>query len=111
MKLVTDPNFDAKAFVAAGYDQVAQALWEAKCAEPPAWLPVLTDRLPKQARVLDPGCGCGVPIASTLAAQHRVTGIDISGEQIKLARDLVSNATFIHGDVTGMTFEPGSFDA
>ena len=86
MKLVTDPNFDAKAFVAAGYDAVANTLAAAKSGEPPEWLPVLTDRLPKQARVLDVGCGCGVPIASTLAARHRVTGIDISVERIKQAR-------------------------
>ena len=111
MEPVTDPNFDAKAFVTAGYDRCAQTLVAAKSVEPPEWFPVFADRLPNQARVLDVGCGCGVPIASTLAARHRVTGIDISGEQIKLARSLVSNAAFIHGDVTEMTFERGSFDA
>ena len=61
---------------------------------------------------LDLGCGSGVPVARTLTdAGHQVTGIDISGVQIRRARELVPQAEFIHVDATAATFDLASFDA
>ena len=37
-------------------------------------------------RVLDLGCGAGVPIARRLAERYKVTGVDISERQIMLVR-------------------------
>jgi ubiquinone/menaquinone biosynthesis C-methylase UbiE len=81
-------------------------------AEYDGWLAGLLDRLPGGGRVLDIGCGCGVPVARQLTASgHHVTGVDISDVQISRARQLVPAATFIRGDATELDFPPGSFDA
>lgn len=76
------------------------------------WLAALLRRLPARAGVLDLGCGCGVPVARTLAdAGHRVTGVDVSGVQIERARRLVPGGTFLRADATGVAFEERTFDA
>lgn len=76
------------------------------------WLVSLRERLPANAAVLDLGCGCGVPVARSLAvAGHRVTGVDISEVQIGRARDLVPEAVFVRADALAVEFGPASFDA
>jgi SAM-dependent methyltransferase len=40
-----------------------------------------------------------------------VTGVDISGRSIALARQNVPNATFLHADMAALDFPPASFDA
>jgi SAM-dependent methyltransferase len=79
------------------------------------WIADLLAGLPARASVLDIGCGCGVPVArSVAAAGHRVTGVDISDVQIERARRLVPSGTFLRadaGDLTSEAFGPGSFDA
>lgn len=76
------------------------------------WLGGLRDRLPAAGRILDIGCGCGVPVARHLAgAGYQVTGVDISDVQIERARQLVPAASFILADATELDFPPGSFDA
>jgi cyclopropane fatty-acyl-phospholipid synthase-like methyltransferase len=69
-------------------------------------------RLAPNARVLDLGCGCGVPLARDLSvAGHQVTAIDVSDVQIERARRLVPDATCIRADATAVDFPLGSFDA
>lgn len=76
------------------------------------WLRQLQARLRPGADVLDLGCGCGVPVARTLAAAgYRVTGVDLSEVQVGRARQLVPGATFRQADATVTEFEPASFDA
>jgi SAM-dependent methyltransferase len=76
------------------------------------WLDRLKAALPPASRVLDLGCGCGVPVARSLAAAgHLVTGVDISAVQVARARELVPAATFIEADATGVEFGDGSFGA
>ena len=111
MRPVTDPNFDAKQFVAAGYDRCAQAYASSRSSKAPEYLSVLTERVSAGDRVLDVGCGSGKPIAATLSKRFLVTGIDISAEQILLAKDAIPAGTFIHGDATELTFKENSFDA
>lgn len=111
MRPVTDSSFDAKAFVAAGYDRCAKRYASARMIAAPSYLSVLTDRVRAGANALDIGCGCGQPIAASLSQRFRVTGIDIALEQIKLARRSVPNGTFIHGDATKLAFKEGTFDA
>lgn len=71
----------------------------------------LNPRLVNHSRVLDLGCGNGIPIAQQLADCHQVTGVDISRVQIERARKLVPNAEFIQGDITTTAFPPDYFDA
>ena len=42
--------------------------------------------MPRRAKVLDAGCGTGVPVAKFLSKRFEVVGIDISPKMIKLAR-------------------------
>ena len=69
MKPANDPTVDHKALVRQGYDLCAAAYAEARSEEVNPELTLLTNRLHEGAAVLDIGCGCGVPIARTLARQ------------------------------------------
>jgi SAM-dependent methyltransferase len=76
------------------------------------WLRALHHRLPTGAAVLDLGCGCGVPVARSLATGgHHVTGVDVSPVQVDRARRLVPDATFLLADATQVDFPVATFDA
>ena len=67
--------------------------------------------LPKNSRVLDLGCGAGVPISKFLSdKEYRVTGIDFADGMLRLARKNVLKAKFLKMDMTKMNFKPNSFD-
>ena len=56
--------------------------------------------LPKNSTILDLGCGAGVPVDDVLLkAGHEVIGIDISSEQIKLARKNCPRGQFMVSDI------------
>lgn len=102
---------DPKSIVRRGYDLVSLA-YRADDAEDGAygeWLHLLETRIEPGARILDLGCGCGVPVARRLARRYDVTGIDISPVQIARARELVPTATFLCGDMTTVEFPDQSF--
>ena len=72
----------------------------------------LVDRLSPSSRVLDVGCGTGVPTASMLAeAGMELTGIDVSAEMLRLARSNVPTARFLSMDVLELDPTIGEFDA
>lgn len=75
----------------------------------------LIERLRPGARVLDVGCGTGVPTARQLAdAGCDVTGIDVSDGLLELARREVPGATFLRldiADVPDVGPTRGGFDA
>jgi 2-polyprenyl-3-methyl-5-hydroxy-6-metoxy-1,4-benzoquinol methylase len=103
-----------KLVVAQGYDVVAGTYLErlGQSVVRDRWLRELIARLPDAARVLDLGCGAGVPVAHRLAERgFEVVGIDGSIEQIRLARRNVPQAEFIHADMTAVALLPRSFDA
>jgi ubiquinone/menaquinone biosynthesis C-methylase UbiE len=59
--------------------------------------------LPKNSTILDLGCGAGVGVDDVLLkAGHFVTGIDISSEQIKLARKNCTEGDYTVGDIMGL---------
>jgi len=106
---------DPKTIVAQGYDEIADTYLErfGVSTVRRKWVDVLITHLPAQGgRVLDLGCGAGIPVARDLAARgHAVTGVDGSARQIRLARKNVADATFIEADMCEVEFEPESFDA
>ncbi|WP_329313070.1 class I SAM-dependent DNA methyltransferase [Streptomyces sp. NBC_01262] len=63
----------------------------------------LADSLPIGARVLDVGCGTGVPTCRQLVdAGLDVTGIDLSAGMLALARESVPEAEFHRADITAI---------
>jgi len=58
-------------------------------------------------RVLDAGCGPGTP---GIDAVERVVGLDLSREQLRLARERQPGAR-VQGDLGALPFAAGSFDA
>ena len=103
---------EPKRIVAAGYDAVAERYrdWAEADAWPRLeWLALLEAEVSDGAKVLELGCGAGVPVTRRLAKRYRVTGVDISLRQIELARENVPGATFVHGDA--LELELPAFDA
>ena len=99
MSDITDKR---KQVVAAGYDRMAERYgkWAGAIEGDPRdrMLARFSDRLPTGARILELGCGAGVPSTQRLAERFEVVGVDISGSQLELARRNVLGAEFIHGD-------------
>jgi ubiquinone/menaquinone biosynthesis C-methylase UbiE len=70
------------------------------------------DRLPPGARVLDLGCGTGVPTAGMLVESGmEVVGLDVSAEMLALARRNVPTARFVAMDLLELDASLGEFDA
>jgi cyclopropane fatty-acyl-phospholipid synthase-like methyltransferase len=94
------------AAVVAAYDRIAEA-WHASRARDAGagfrarpFVDGLVAPLAPRARILDVGCGGGVPIAAYLVARGlRVTGLDASSRMLELARAAVPAAEFLHGDM------------
>ncbi|HET9288565.1 MAG TPA: class I SAM-dependent methyltransferase [Gaiella sp.] len=109
---MSDPR---TALVAAGYDAMIDTWesWKARITDDPRdeWCDELVTRLPRGARVVELGCGGGTPETQLLAERFRLTGVDLSPEQLRRARQRVPGAAFLHADFTELELEPGSVDA
>jgi len=67
--------------------------------------------LPRNAKVLDVGCGAGVPFIKFLVEYGcSVTGVDFSGSMLRLARRNVPEANLVKLDVTRLGLKANSFD-
>lgn len=105
---------DPARLVAAGYDRIADAYlaWSNDPALRLIQLERLTQRLEPQSRIVELGCGAGIPVARHLAALgHDITGFDISGAQIERARTNVPTARFVQADMRTLDHEADSLDA
>lgn len=72
----------------------------------------VVDRLPPGARVLDLGCGTGVPTAGMLVESGlEVVGVDVSTEMLTLARRNVPAGRFVAMDLLQLDRSLGDFDA
>ncbi len=111
MKPALDPTIDYKRLVAEGYNTCAAAYEQARRETVHPEIKWLKNQLPNRAHVLDIGCGSGLPVARELAKRFHVTGVDISAEQIRRARENVRHAEFFHSDIMALDFPAASFDA
>ena len=109
---MADPRTE---LVGRGYDAIGEHFteWRDRIVGDPRreWAEEIESRLEDGARVLELGCGSGVPDTQRLAARFRLTAVDISGEQLHRARAAVPEAVLIQADFTALELEPGSFDA
>jgi len=105
---------ERKQTVEAGYDALADNFgeWMARVEGDPwqRFLDELAGRLPAGARVLDLGCGNGAKIAR-VADRFDVTAVDISEQQLRLARVAVPEASFVQADFTELDLRPEELDA
>ncbi len=110
------PDLDERRrLVAAGYDRMSDTYerWSAEIEGDPRDRMVreLLQRLQPGARLLDLGCGSGIPTTKVLAERLDVVGVDFSTAQIEKARNNVPLARFVVADLTEVEFPDGSFDA
>ena len=110
-KIANDPDADYRALVRAAYDRCAMDYASQRRATAEVELNLITERLEAGSKILDVGCGAGIPVARHLTKTFDATGIDISSSMIVLARRNVPSARFIHADVVETEFPAASFDA
>ena len=104
---------DPKRMVEEGYDRIARryAEWASGGDEVRAWfLDEVLQRLPAGAAILELGCGSGTA-AAALADGRSYTGVDLSAAQLAMAQERHPDLTFLRGDLTGIWFRDGAFDA
>jgi ubiquinone/menaquinone biosynthesis C-methylase UbiE len=96
------------------FDQLAE-LYQGEHSHNP-FQAALVERInaltPAGSSVLDLGCGTGVPTAKILTeSDHRVVGVDVSEGMLRLAREQVPAAEYVHADVRDLPADFGPFDA
>ncbi len=104
---------EAKKMVEDGYDQLSDEYTRIRrlSTRDRKYIDLLMERSPKGGRLLDLGCGGGIPSTKELARHFKVVGIDFSHNQIERARKNVPEGEFHRMDMTRMSFKKNSFDA
>ncbi len=71
---------------------------------------IFLSKLPKQAKILDVGCGSGRDSKYFSSKGHGVIGIDLSSKLLTIAKKAVPKANFKLMDLRKMTFPDKTFD-
>jgi cyclopropane fatty-acyl-phospholipid synthase-like methyltransferase len=104
---------DASAIVREGYDVLDATYrdWVRAMASDAraSFLAGVLRRIAPGSEVLEIGCGPGTD-ATALAEGRRYTGLDLSDVQLRHARALVPDGTFLHADILDVRFPEGAFD-
>ena len=97
--------------LASAYNQMAHLyLRERHLLRSQKYLTKLIKLLPKNASILDLGCGAGTPVDDFLIAKnYLVTGLDISPTQIALARQYCPRGSFHVQDIQDL--QPREYQA
>jgi SAM-dependent methyltransferase len=103
-----------KQLVSQAYDHIAQWYldWATSQRSPREhYTDKLLSHTPPSPRILELGCGAGLPITRMLLDRGaQVVANDISAKQVEMARARCPQATLIEGDMLALDFEPASFD-
>jgi SAM-dependent methyltransferase len=107
---------DTKGTVRRGYNLISRLYRDDLGRGPDAkdmtrWLSWLEGRIGGRGRVLELGCGMGVPAVRRLSRKFDYLGIDISDVQVQRARSLVPGVRFRRADMARLRFGPSAFDA
>ncbi len=70
----------------------------------------MLELIPDRGRILDLGCGARL-ITAELTERASVIGVDLSSEQLALARRNAPSAVLVRADMAEVAFAPNSFDA
>jgi ubiquinone/menaquinone biosynthesis C-methylase UbiE len=101
-----------KEMVKEGYNRIANTYLEARNTDSGdvALLYEFMDLLEPDTKVLDAGCGAGVPITQILVARnYDVVGVDFSTTQIELAKQNLPTAEFLCEDLTKLSLPDNTF--
>jgi SAM-dependent methyltransferase len=105
-------GYDTISLAYRGDDGTAAASSAEDVSRYAGWTAELAGRLAPGARVVDLGCGAGIPATRELAGHGlRVLGVDFSAVQIRRAHQLVPAARFVQADMTAFSLRPASVDA
>lgn len=99
--------------VRRGYDELMEA-YDAERAEDDRGNAILDDFLDSietPARILDVGCGPGVPVLRELSTAATALGVDLSREQLDLAAANVPEAVHVQGEMTSVPLRDDTCDA
>ncbi len=110
MKRIDDENFDYKKVVKKGYEKCAREYASVRSKSEEPSLDLIFKNLTPNSRILDIGCGSGIPVDLLLSKKYNVTGIDISAKQIDYAKINVPDASFKCMDVMDFNFEKDYWD-
>jgi SAM-dependent methyltransferase len=110
--MIYNLEMDFKKTVKDGYNAIANRYLAERTrdSEDVRLLNDFMERLPANAKVLDAGCGAGIPISRLLSEHFDVTGVDFSEAQIELAQNNVPKAKFICQDMTKLDFAEDTFE-
>lgn len=105
-------DFFSAGYLKEKYDQMAESYMERRSLfDNTNQLKKLASLIPSGAKVLDLGCGTGLPVAKFFADRgYEVLGIDLSGRMIELAQKNVPNATFSIKNILQLDFNENYFD-
>jgi ubiquinone/menaquinone biosynthesis C-methylase UbiE len=103
---------DFKETVRKGYNAIADRYLAERTrdSEDVRLLEDFIGRLPANAKILDAGCGAGIPISQILSERFQVTGVDFSEAQVTLAKKNVPEGEFLCDDITRLKFPNNTFD-
>jgi ubiquinone/menaquinone biosynthesis C-methylase UbiE len=103
---------EKESLVKKGYDKIAEEYQADRHGfDHVKELEEFASLLPKNAKVLDVGCGAGVPVAKFLVdSGFEVVGVDFSENMLRLARKNMPQISFIRKDMTKLDFADNSFD-
>lgn len=91
------------------YDKIAKHYAE-EFSNPSEHLDEFLDLLPKNAKILDVGCGVGVDSGFIKSKGFEVIGLDLSKEMLNLARQKFPQIDFREQDIRELDLPPKSFN-
>ena len=109
--LVRD-GYDAISLAYRGDDGDAAPSFAGDVSRYARWVAELAGLLRPGARVVDLGCGAGIPATRDLASHGlQVLGVDFSAVQLRRAQRLVPAARLVQADMAALQLRPASADA
>lgn len=91
------------------YDKIAES-YAKEFSKPSGYIDEFLSLIPKNAKILDVGCGVGVDASYMVSEGFEVIGVDLSKEMLKLAKQKFPKIDFRQQDIRKLDFPPNSFD-
>jgi ubiquinone/menaquinone biosynthesis C-methylase UbiE len=102
---------DKEKIVQDGYNKIGRKYQDLRLEFNTEEIEEFTKLLPRNAKVLDAGCGTGIPYTKYLSdSGFDVIGVDFSEEMLRVARENVPKARFIEQNITRLDFANDFFD-